>query len=137
MGFFSAFKGTNAYHDWLKRYGVDPYSLPANLNSLICSYTNQQHESNEKNLGHVYTSNVTIQAQMGLAAGLVAICVLGPDKASTIQLKQEVYNRIYNAANDWKIGGPDYSLDSKIIQTVSNARMISSDFADIFNSLLK
>ena len=74
---------------------------------------------------------------MGLAAGLVAICVLGTDKASTIQLKQEVYNRIYNAANDWKIGEPDYSLDSKIIQTVSNARMISSDFADIFNSLLK
>ena len=136
MGFFNAFKGTNAYHDWLKRYGVDPYSLPANMNSSICSYANQNHEYLIKSIGRVYKDNVRLEDAMGSAAGLVVICVLGPDKASIKQLPSDVLNRIKSVAEDWKKGGADYSLDSKIVETVSNARMLSNDFANIFNSLL-
>ena len=77
-----------------------------------------------------------LEDAMGSAAGLVVICVLGPDKASIKQLPSDVLNRIKSVAEDWKKGGADYSLDSKIVETVSNARMLSNDFANIFNSLL-
>jgi len=77
MGFFSKWKASNAYDDSLKSYGVNPATLPAGLNSRVCSYTNQEYERSF--IGQV----VPLEHEMGRAGALVALCVLGPTKFST------------------------------------------------------
>lgn len=135
MGLISAFFGTTDYHNALKRYGVDPYSLPANLNSAVASYTSQQHERNVSSLGFNYTRYVTLKDQLGSAAALVAICINGPTRVALILSEDEVSSRMKSAALIWTSEGPDASLDTKIIETIMNSGHMSPEFAYAFKSL--
>ena len=135
MGFFSAWKGMNAYESALKSYGVNPSSLPADLNSRVCSYANQQYQSTYTTLPNL--SKIPLDYAMESAGALVALCVLGPANFSK-------YNKMYGvsmddairAASDWRVRGPDASLETKIIQTVSDSGVLHVEFATAFNAML-
>ena len=134
MGWISAWKGTNAYEAALKSCGVNPYSLPADLNGRICSYANQQYERSHP----IVKRTMSLEEFIGQAGTLVALCVLGP----TVYANRGASNGVTmdhtaaNAARHWRESGPDSSLESKIIETVSNAGVMHSEFANAFNAML-
>lgn len=136
MGIFSAWKATNSYEDALRRYGVDPYSLSANLHGQICSYVNQQHESNIRLLGKFYVSQVPLEAQMRNAAALVAICVLGPTKSYQYQAEKDVYERFLGIASDLKNEKTNSSLDFMIVKSISDSGFLHTEFVRAVDALL-
>lgn len=137
MGFFSAWKGMNAYESALKSHGVNPSSLPADLHSRVCSYANQQYERTYTVLPNL--SRIPLESAMEDAGSIVALCVLGPTNFSKYEMFYggTMEFLITDAARAWREGGPDSSLNSKIIETVSNAGVLHMEFANSFNAMLQ
>lgn len=137
MGFFSAWKAMNAYESALKSYGVAPTSLPADLNSRVCSYANQQYERT-CNTMKGFSRMVSLEFAMESAGALVALCVLGPTNFSRYEKMYGVSfeDTAVDAANAWKNRGPDSSIEAKIIETVSDAGVLNIEFANAFNAIL-
>lgn len=81
---------------------------------------------------------VSLEFAMGSAGALVALCVLGPTNFSRYEKMYGVSmeDTVTDAAKAWKDGGPDSSLESKIIETVSNANVMHVEFASAFNAML-
>ena len=134
MGWISAWKGTNAYEEMLKSCGLNPHSLPADLNGLICSYANQQYERSHPMVKRA----MSLEEFIGQAGALVALCVLGPTAFANCGAPYGVTmdHTAANAARHWRESGPDSTLESKIIETVSNAGVMSTEFASAFNAML-
>jgi hypothetical protein len=132
MGFFAKWKASNAYDDSLKSYGVNPFTLPVDLNAAVCSYTNQAYE-------HSFVAQVVpLDHEMGRAGALVALCVLGPNNYSARLSRHDVSmnETVREAARVWRESGPESSLDTMIIQAVSNAGVLHGDFVTAFNAML-
>lgn len=136
MGWFSAWNDMSTYEAELKTYGINPYSLPADLHSRVCSYTAQSYERRLKSLSIL---GIPKEYLFQCSAALVALCVLGPTPYSRDEQRGFVSmdEDVADAAAAWKKGGPDSSLNAKIIQTVSDAGVMNSEFGSAFNAMLK
>jgi hypothetical protein len=132
MGFFSAWSATNAYEAALKDCGVNPRSLPADFNGRICSYANQNHERS------FMRDYIPLSFVMERAATMVALCILGPNAFARYDDKNGISmsETVPEAAQAWASRGPDATLDTKIIQTVSDAGLLNASFIDAFNAML-
>lgn len=132
MGFFSAWSAMNNYEAVLKECGINPRSLPADLNSRICSYTKQDHERS------FMGESIPLSFDMERAATLVALCILGPVGFSRYNNKNGISmgEPVMSAAEAWAKDGSEATLDTKIIQTVSDAGLMNTGFADAFNAML-
>ena len=143
MRAFSAWKGTNAYDNALKSFGIKYSTLPVDMNIQICSYANQQYEwtskmFNDAMFGQRYSDTVTLESAMSNAATLVALCLLGPRDFSRGQRRYSLSmdETISDAIKDWNNNGPNSSLETKIIETVGNFNLLHVEFAQAFNYLL-
>jgi hypothetical protein len=134
MGFFSSWTGMSTYESELKSYGLNPYSLPADLHSRVCSYTTQDYERRRKRgtlLG------VPREYCFQCSGALVALCVLGPSSYSRYEQRVSMEDQVAYAAERWRTGGPESFLDAMIIRTVSDAGVLHAEFADAFNVMLQ
>ena len=139
MRAFSAWKGTNAYDNALKSFGIKYSTLPVDMNIQICSYANQQYEwtskmFNDAMFGQRYSDTVTLESAMSNAATLVALCLLGPRDFSRDQRRYSLSmdETISDAIKDWNNNGPNSSLETKIIETVGNFNLLHVEFAQAF-----
>ncbi len=138
MGFFSAFFGMGYYEKTLRLYGVEPRHLSANLNARVCSYAEQQYKENLTIFGsHYRKTTPTAEAQLSITAALVAFCVLGPRVFLNHQFDNGLtLGRFKDAAADWKKSGPEATLDTMIIKTVSDEGFLHIETANLFNGML-
>lgn len=126
------------YEKTLRQYGVEPRDLSANLNAKVCSYAEQQYKGNLAIFGsHYLRTNPTADGQLSLTAALVSFCVLGPSVFLSHQFDSGLtLDRFKGAINSWKESGPEATLDTRIIKTVSDEGYLHIETANIFNAML-
>lgn len=136
MGFFSAFKGTLAYEKMLKAHGVNPYSIPSDVNGRICSYANQHFEFLAQ-LSPALGGSTGRETVLRHAARIVAFCVLGPSSFRKAGGDCSSMNdTMRNAATHWRNDGPESEFETIIIKTLSDADLLQSEFVTAFDSML-
>lgn len=138
MGFFSGVMANLKYAAALKECGVDPYKLPTSLTSLICGLAKEQYETTSS-VFRDYSRTVSIDFVMSNTGALTALCVLGPTNFSRFDGNYGVSwsGAIVDATQQWKKGGFDSSVETRIIKAISDAGYLHEEFADKFNVLLR
>lgn len=136
MGFFSKLKASSDYEKVLKIHGANPHAIPPVANARILSYAFQQHERNVQ-ISPDLDCTSGREAAMQNAGMLVAFCVLGPTSFRGGRgIYEMVTETVEYAAGEWKEYGPEASLETMIIKTLSDAGILNGKFADTFNSML-
>jgi hypothetical protein len=78
-----------------------------------------------------------LEVALSNSGRLVAFCVLGPTKfraaGGDYRAMEET---IEYTAKDWRDHGPERSIETMIIKTLSDAGVLSNEFATTFNSML-
>lgn len=132
MGIFSSWRLINDYRAALEACGIDPRSLPAEMNGRICSYTSQHYDQAKFN-----KPERPLSFEMERSATLMALCVLGPAKFPRYnKYGISMQHTVAAAAAAYRMRGSEATLDTTIIQTVGEAGRLSQDFADLYSFML-
>ena len=106
--------------------------MSADMNGRICSYTCQHYDLNGFN-----PPERSLSQEMERSATLVALCVLGPSKFPRYnKFGISMQRTVAEAAAAWRAGGPDSTLDTRIIRTVGEAGYLSEDFVDLYSLMI-
>lgn len=131
MDLLVSWQAVNKYIAKLEDYGIDPRSLPSDMNGRVCSYTCNAYE-----IAKCHTSAKSLPYYIERSATLVALCILGPanfSKYSNNKYEISMKNTVSEAAEAFKKMGPEATLDTKIIIAVGESGLMSLDFLEVYS----
>ena len=134
MGFFSSIKSARIYNQKLSEYGINSNDLPSDVNSRICSYTYQHFERLGK-MSPDMRDPIYLDAAFGNTARLMAYAILGKklfkEVGGDIKAAKDMINHATRMWNE--TGGPEGSLESMIIYSLSGAKVLDKGFIKMIN----
>ena len=145
MGFFSAMKYSALYDKRIKAYGLEPRELPPNLHATICSSFERRSERYADNSGLTgHRRSDFIEANIEGAADLLVLCLKGPSFYALMNNMRGLDGRnvgvgglsaeetIKDLARMWIDGGPEGTLELKLMGEVNQLGLLNRDFANSF-----
>jgi len=136
MGYFSKIKASSDFEKVLSAHGINPRTIPHDISARILTYAWRQHERTAQMFPDSDCREAR-EASMQNAGMLVAFCMLGPTSFRNNCSNYEYVNEMVEyEAEGWKEYGSEYSHNTMIIKTLSDAGILNDEFVDKFNALI-